>query len=297
MSDEDFDKVHPDVARGMLENEERAREASLPVHVQPASRAVQPTPSARGPVQTRPEPRSQVQPTPRAQAAPAPRMPIVPQTQVLNTPRAAATRPGPVVKYEEPVAARRLGNGPVQTRPDAPEPRSQVQPTPRAQAAPAPIVPQAQARQEVLNTPPATRPGPVVKPHEPVAARPAAQPTQPWQNLSHDMARRAEPVPKPATAIEAPPAIEARADVVKAPAPTAPQLPAITPKRRGPKPAENTSERMFVQLRLALPVALMFRTVADAFGLDHNAAGAMLLTFGYDTLSRQQLVPPKAALS
>ena len=234
MSDEDFDKVHPDVARGMLENEERAREASLPVHVQPASRAVQPTPSARGPVQTRPEPRSQVQPTPRAQAAPAPRMPIVPQTQ---------------------------------------------------------------ARQEVLNTPPATRPGPVVKPHEPVAARPAAQPTQPWQNLSHDMARRAEPVPKPATAIEAPPAIEARADVVKAPAPTAPQLPAITPKRRGPKPAENTSERMFVQLRLALPVALMFRTVADAFGLDHNAAGAMLLTFGYDTLSRQQLVPPKAALS
>jgi hypothetical protein len=230
MSDEDFDKVHPDVARGMLENEERAREASLPVHVQPASRAVQPTSSARVPVQTRPD--------------------------------------------------------------VAPEPRSQIQPTPRAQAAlaPTPIVPQAQARQEA---PRAARAGPVVKPHEePVAARPAAQPTQPWQNLSHDMARRAEPVPKPA------PAIEARADVVKAPAPTAPQLPAITPKRRGPKPAaENASERMFVQLRLALPVALMFRTVAEAFGLDHNAAGAMLLTFGYDTLSRQQLVPPKAALS
>jgi len=41
----------------------------------------------------------------------------------------------------------------------------------------------------------------------------------------------------------------------------------------------------------------MFRTVAEAFGLDYNAAGAMPLTFGYDTLSRQQMVPPKTALS
>ena len=39
---------------------------------------------------------------------------------------------------------------------------------------------------------------------------------------------------------------------------------------------------MFVQLSLAEPIALMFRAVAEMFGLDHNAAGAMLLTFGYD---------------
>lgn len=54
---------------------------------------------------------------------------------------------------------------------------------------------------------------------------------------------------------------------------------------------------MFVQLRLAEPVAMMFRAVAETFGLDHNAAGAMLFSFGYEALSRQEMVPPKTALS
>lgn len=112
------------------------------------------------------------------------------------------------------------------------------------------------------------------------------------------MAQRAEPERKPTPT--APVAVEAKQpEAAKAvPVLPPPQLPAIAPKRRSPKPAAETqSDRMFVQLRLALPVALMFRTVAEAFGLDYNAAGAMLLTFGYDTLSRQQMVPPKTALS
>lgn len=110
------------------------------------------------------------------------------------------------------------------------------------------------------------------------------------------MAQRAEPERNPTLSPSA--AVEAKRPEVAKSAVLPPQLPAIAPKRRSPKPAaEPQSDRMFVQLRLALPVALMFRTVAEAFGLDYNAAGAMLLTFGYDTLSRQQMVPPKTALS
>jgi hypothetical protein len=75
-----------------------------------------------------------------------------------------------------------------------------------------------------------------------------------------------------------------------------PVRPASQPKKRTSKPVQS-GDRMFVQLRLAEPVAKMFRAVAERFGLDHNAAGAMLLTFGYEALSRQEMVPPKTALS
>ena len=169
----------------------------------------------------------------------------------------------------------------------APEPSAPVAPT---RPVPVPVAPMPQSHRAEAPRVHSPIPEPSATAVPPVA--PTVQPKTEWQDLSHEMARRgAEPRP-PAQ----PPVPPRQAEVHREEAHVAAPPASPQPKRRISRPVQS-GERMFVQLRLAQPVAKMFRAVAEKFGLDYNAAGAMLLTFGYEALSRQEMVPPKAALS
>lgn len=270
MSDEDLAVVHPEVDQLVRDNEARTRGV------------VGPAVEARR-VVTDPVP--QPQPLPRSPAAPAPTRfesprPVSPSPAVSLAPRAAV---GP---------ARRELAPPVPTSAiaKAESPRPALPPAPPDAVPPREVAPSA-----AMATVESRRRAPSRAAAAPAPPPPSVQGpgTGAWQELSHGMARRGAMDPHPAaTSPPAPPPDGQHEEVLATSA---------TPEKRStrkqkPPASVPSGQRMFVQLRLAEPVAKMFRTVAETFCVDYNAAGAMLFTYGYEALSWQRMVPPKSAL-
>lgn len=267
MSDEDLAVVHPEVDQLVRDNETRARGVAGP------------TVGTHGAV-----------------AAPVRRPPPVPRSPVVPDPvRPEAARP-----VQPSTAPPRASVGPVRQEPIPPVPAPALARSEPTQSAPPPVplraVTPAAARATVephRRAPPRT-----AVPAPPITG--AQEPgTGAWQDLSHGMARRGAMDPHPVAA--APPAsppsgrsgdVQHEEGLATAATPDK-----RTTKKQKPHASVPPGQRMFVQLRLAEPVATMFRTVAETFCVDYNAAGAMLFTYGYEALSWQRMVPPKAALT